>query len=137
MKYLSDYTQDAQTAMFNKYGVIFAFSNEQLKKGFDKVKEQGILLEGEKFCSMGHGMYCPTKNADKVINELSEISKAGIAQDLEENGINSIVLRELYNHEAFYTGDSEDTFEAVARYGVTREQVERKLRNKNYNIELV
>ena len=33
MKYLSDYTEQEHTKVFNKYNVFFAFSIEQLKEG--------------------------------------------------------------------------------------------------------
>lgn len=38
MKYLSHYIQDAQTALFNKTGAFFAFSQEQ----FNDAKKDGI-----------------------------------------------------------------------------------------------
>ncbi|WP_444823022.1 DUF7659 family protein, partial [Vibrio parahaemolyticus] len=38
MKYLSDYTQQPQTALFDELGAFFAFSNKQ----FDEAKKKGI-----------------------------------------------------------------------------------------------
>ena len=46
------------------------------------------------------------------------------------------MLRELGNYESYYTGDITSAFEELEQYGVTKEQVYKKFRNKNYKIEL-
>ncbi|MGR5097050.1 DUF7659 family protein, partial [Vibrio maritimus] len=46
MKYLSDYTQEKQTALFNETGAFFAFSNQQ----FDEAKKDGV-----KYCRITMG----------------------------------------------------------------------------------
>jgi hypothetical protein len=38
MKYLTDYTQEAQTKLFEEKGVFFAFSNKQ----FEEQRKEGI-----------------------------------------------------------------------------------------------
>ena len=107
MKSLSDYTQEAQTELFNKYGVFFAFSDKQ----FDEAKKEGV-----KYSSMGAGMICPTEHCKAVWEGLSAISKEGREQDLKENGKEAIILRELYNYECYYSGDIEDAVEALEAY---------------------
>lgn len=116
-------TQDKQTEIFNKYGVFFAFSNEQFSKGIAKIKGEGILLEGEKVRSLFGGGYVPSKHHDTVLNELGQVHEDGRAADIKENGKEKIIERELYNYECFYTGDIEDAIEPLSYYGYTREDI--------------
>lgn len=112
MKYLSDYTEAAQTKMFKEQGVFFAFSKKQFEEGCKKVN----AIKDNKVTSLGNGTYCLSKNVDVVINEFEKIHKNGIKLDIEENGIEGIIKRELNNHEAYYTGDIESTVEALNDY---------------------
>ena len=73
MKYLSNYMEDRQTALFDRLGVFFAFSKGQ----FDEGKKEGV-----KYCSLGSGMICPKDNAKELIDELDRIVKECIQQDL-------------------------------------------------------
>jgi len=114
MKYLSDYTKEAQTELFTNLGAFFAFSNEQLN---------AKRVKCIKYVSLGSGLICPKVNAATLHLGLREVQAAGIKADIAENGINAIIKRELYNHEAFYTGEIEDTIDALEDYDVTREQV--------------
>lgn len=114
MKYLSEYIEENQTAIFNKYGVFFAFSNKQ----FDEAKEEGV-----KYVSMKMGMICPEKNVQAFTKELHECHKAGIKQDLAENGSEKIIIRELYNHETFYTDDISQVVWALSPYKITEKEV--------------
>lgn len=115
MKYISDYIQDAQTQAFKDAGAFFAFSNKQL----DEQKEPGIT-----YTAMFAGLVCPVDNAKELVTALGDIHDAGIAQDIEENGIKGIIHRELANHEAQITNDIEDTFDALEQYGITREAID-------------
>ena len=114
MKYLSHYIEKPQTELFDRLGVFFAFSNKQ----FDEKAVQDV-----EYVSMGMGMICPKENAQSVHDGLEEIQKAGIAQDIKENGIEAIIERELANHECYYTGNPEDCIENLKQYGITAEQV--------------
>jgi len=114
MKHLQDYIEDAQTALFNECGAFFAFSNQQFNEG---------KKEGKKYVNMGAGMICEEEHVERLINGLHDIHTKGIAQDIEENTIEGVIKRELYNHEAFYTGDISDTVDSLGMYPVTREQV--------------
>lgn len=114
MKYLSDYTNDAQTELFNKVGAFFAFSNEQL---------EGKIKEGIKYVNMGAGMICPKENAKELIDSLSVIQDKGIEKDIEDNGIPAIIRRELDNHECDYTGDYEPALEVLDQYGISEQQI--------------
>lgn len=111
MKYLTHYTEQAQTELFNKTGSFFAFGQSQL----DEAKTDGI-----EYVSMGGGLICPKTNAKELIQGLGSIQEQGIAADIKENGINAIIQRELGNYEAQITGCINDTFEALNDYPVTR-----------------
>lgn len=53
-----------------KYGGFFAFSNDQLKEGYNKIKEAGHVEEGDKVKHIHHGLYIPSKNVDAYISAL-------------------------------------------------------------------
>ena len=114
MKYLTDYTDKAISEAFNKAGAFFAFGQKQ----FDEKKKDGVV-----YVNMGAGLICPKDNADQLDKDLEAATKAGIAADLEENGRIAVIKRELYNHEAFYTGEIEDTCEALKPYGITEAEI--------------
>jgi|TARA_Y100000310_G_scaffold345581_1_gene466891 hypothetical protein len=127
MKYLKDYTEDKLTALFNKTNTIFAFSMKQ----FNEQKKKGI-----KYVNMGMGMLTDKRYVEKLRGGLDKIYKDGMAQDIKENGLEKIILRELANHEAYYTGEIDDTFEAIKSYGVTKEQIWKMYHNKNATLTL-
>jgi hypothetical protein len=114
MKYLSDYTKESTTKALNKAEAFFAFSDKQ----FNEAKTDGIS-----YISLGAGLLCPRKTAEQLTKDMDNAIKAGIKQDIKENGINGIIKRELYNYEAFYTGDIEATTEALDGYNITANQV--------------
>ncbi|HAV1497624.1 DUF7659 family protein [Vibrio parahaemolyticus] len=114
MKYLSDYTQQPQTALFDELGAFFAFSNKQ----FDEAKKKGI-----EYVSLGMGMIIPKNNAKKLVERLEQIQKEGIKQDIAENGKEAIIRRELFNHECFYTGDICDCVEKLEEYGYSYDDI--------------
>lgn len=122
MKYLSDYMQAKQTEMFNKYGVFFAFSNDQVIEGRGENAKRGFP-EDTKLCNLGGGMICPSHNAKLVASELDRIWMEAVAQDLMENGKEAIIVRELYNHECFYTGNWLDVVDSLSIYNITKEEV--------------
>ena len=128
MKSLTDYIEVEQTAIFDKYGVFFAFSKSQLTGGIERLKEKGILTESNKICDIGVGGFCPSKNAKAVMDELDKLYKKGISQDIEENGLSAIIRRELDNYEYCITWDITDTYEALKDYpNVTPERIKQEL----------
>jgi hypothetical protein len=117
MSNLNTYTDQKQTELFNKTGTFFAFGNEQ----FEEAKKEGV-----KYTSCGAGMICPTKNVKELIKGLDKIQKEGIKQDIEVNGIERIIVRELYNYESFYTYEMDEAMSVLKKYGVTEEQVSKE-----------
>ena len=118
MKYLSHYMNSGQSALFKEKKVFFAFSQKQLNEGIEKHNLKGIKL-----INLGQGMFCPRVSAKAVLKALDCIYKLAIEQDLKENGKEKVILRELYNHECFYTGDITDCIEKLSDYPITEEEI--------------
>ena len=114
MKYLSDYMEAKQTALFNRTGTIFAFSQKQFKEG---------RKDNVKYVHLGQGMLTEKPFVEEVINGLDKIYKDSIQEDLKENGKDKIILRELQNHEAFYVGNIEDTVHKLEDYPITEDEI--------------
>ncbi len=114
MKSLTNYTEKAQTELFNSTGAFFAFSEEQLNKN----RKEGVV-----YCSLGAGLIAPKNNAKALIGGLEEIQRQGIEQDLAENGKRAIIERELANYECYYTGDPTDCIEALSDYDISADEI--------------
>lgn len=114
MKYLSDYMEEKQTALFNKTGTIFAFSDKQFEE--QKVK-------GKQYSRLAQGMVTEKGNEIEVIEGLDKIYRDSIKQDMEENGKDKVILRELLNHEAFYVGNIEETIHKLEDYPITEDDI--------------
>jgi len=101
MKYLSNYVEEEQTALFEKCGVFFAFSKKQFEEGCEKV---GASTDN-KIMSFGGGGYLLSKHYEEFESEMENIQKRGIERDIKENGLDAIIERELANHEVQIGGD--------------------------------
>jgi len=115
MKYLSNYTEEAQTKLFDECGAFFAFGQKQLEE--KKVSDV-------EYVSLGHGLICPKANVKVLSDGLDNIQEKGIKQDIAENGKSAIIHRELANHEAQITMSISDTIGALDGYGFTTEEIE-------------
>lgn len=115
MKYLQHYTEQATTALLKENGAFFAFSDAQ----FNEQKKEGV-----EYVNTFGGMVCPKENARAILDGLSAITAKGIAADIAENGKEAIIKRELSNHEAYYTGDTTSTVDALSGYGFTLEDIQ-------------
>lgn len=111
---LSQYTNEPQTKLFTEAGVFFAFSNQQ----FAEARAPGV-----EYVSMGCGMICPVDKVQYVRSEMDRIYKEAIQQDINQNSKQSIIERELYNFECFYTGDIQDVLSALVDYEITEQEV--------------
>ena len=115
MKYLNDFKQDKQTAIFNKFADFFAFSQDQL----NEKKKDGI-----RYASLGSGLIAPIYEAANLIQALNTTHKEAIQLDIAENGIKAIIHRELANYECQITCDYSDALDVLIDYGITEKQVE-------------
>lgn len=120
-KSIKEYTEQKQTELFDKTGAFFAFSTEQ----FNEAKKEGV-----KYASLGAGLICPSENVETFIKEFKAISKEAIKQDLEDNGRETIIKRELYNYECFYICDIAEAVKALKKYGISEQEVK-----EVYNVE--
>jgi hypothetical protein len=114
MKYLRNYTEKAQTELFEKTGAFWAFGTAQ----FNRKAKEGI-----KYVNCGHGLICPKDKVDELIEGLESISKKGIELDLQENGKEKIIRRELANYETQISGDWQQVVKMLKDYGITEEEV--------------
>ena len=96
-----------QTLLFQKYGVIFAFSKGQ----FNEQKVDGV-----KYSNAGMGMLIPTTNIDAFFSELERLHNQGRAHNLNKKGVNGIIEYEYFNHETQITGDVEMLIEHLEPY---------------------
>ena len=124
MKYLSDYMEAKQTALFNETGTFFAFSDKQFKEQY---------TEGIKYVSLGSGMITPKENANKVIETLHKIHKKAMKEDLKDNGIQGVIQRELENYEVYYTNDLDPVTEALKDYPEITQKDIIKLYQRKWN----
>lgn len=87
--------------------MFFAFSDEQF------TKNKTPLQPGEKYVSAGAGAYLPKGQVDNYLNGMKAIRdwRKSIIKDNKLRKEN--ILYELNNHEAFYTGEIEDTLDAL------------------------
>lgn len=125
MKYLTDYTQESQTKLFEELGVFFAFSVEQFKEGAEKYAHK--KAKDEKWSNMGMGMYMPSKNVDEFILRHDKLAQEGIKLDLAENGREGVLSRELGNYEIGYSweGHHDPNFRsAIGGYNFTEEEIQ-------------
>jgi len=111
--------EDATTKLFEECRVFFAFSDEQLKEGLKKYP----LIEGDKLVSIGAGGYCPKSKAEDLKNGFKQIEKDYKKAVQENKQRKANILYELKNREAFYTGEIDETAEALGE-DYTREEVQ-------------
>lgn len=115
MKYLSDYMEAHQTKLFKETGAFFAFSEKQFMEK---------RLPGEKYVALDGGLFCLKGQEQILADGLERIYRECIKQDIEENGLDGVILRELGNHECWYVGDWQDGYDALIDYpGITKERV--------------
>lgn len=117
------YVNSEQTKIFDEYGVFFAFSNEQVKRGLEKNKVRGIDIPKEEYRSMGAGMVCPKDSCKTVADKLEELHKQAIELDKSQRTKEKIIGYELRNHEYGITYELEDTIMALDGYGYSVSEI--------------
>lgn len=103
------YTDKAMTELLDFVGGFWAFGQGQ----FDEKAVPGAL-----YVSKGAGLYVPGVNAVVFDERFANIVKSAVEIDKRENTLDEIIIRELSNHEAWYTGDISDTVTALDGYGI-------------------
>lgn len=106
-KYLSHYTEPHINEAMEKAGAFWAFGQKQ----FDERKDEGV-----EYVSLGGGLVSEKDKASQLIEDMDNAIMLGRQEDLRENGIEKIILRELNNYECFYTGDITEAVESLSGY---------------------
>ncbi len=93
--------------LINEVQMFFAFSNEQF------AANRVPLAEGDKYLSLGAGCYMPKSNLTKHQQGIKEVNKWYRNEVKNKDARRDNIIYELNNREAFYTGEIEDTVEAL------------------------
>ena len=104
-----------QSAIFDKHGAFFAFSQKQ----FDEGKKPGIL----KYSALGAGLLTPQGTEKALMADLKAAWEKKISFELENNSRKEIIFYELANRECQLTFDLSAAIEALEPYGITEEEV--------------
>lgn len=129
MKYyqIRDQRKAKVSELIKKCRMFFAFSDSQLKERMS----DNPLDESDKYVSIGAGAYMPKSNVEKYTNGCEQIDKWYNGIIKENNMDDEVILYELANHEAFYTGEIEDTYYALGCNYTKKKILE--VYNKNYD----
>lgn len=104
---LRDKRQEKTSQALKDNKVFFAFSDKQFEEN------KTPLEEGDKYVSLGMGGYCPKKNVDEFFEDMKGINQ-WFKDSVKDNNLREeLIAFELSNHEAYYTGEIEDTMEAL------------------------
>ena len=105
--------KEAQTKQFERFGVFFAFSSEQLAEGLKKI---GFEKGKHKLSAIGGGGYCFSHTLKDFKEDLDALSDAKTKALKRVCGKDEIILYALNNYECFYTGDIEDAYESELQH---------------------
>lgn len=114
MKYLSHYIDEGLKDLYKKYDAFTAFSNAR----FHEMKQDNM-----QYVKVGSATFVPKDRAEEFIKKLDKHVDDARKQDIAENGVDGVILRELRNHECFFTGDYIPALEACEPYGITEDMV--------------
>lgn len=114
MKTLNSYIDQPLNTLLKQCGGFFAFSQAQFDRN---------AVEGAKYTNLGGGLILRSDSVEQYQREYPAIIEKGIEQDLQDNGKDGVIRRELFNYECFYTGDISDCVDALDGYGITRAEI--------------
>lgn len=119
MATISELKEERETktsALIKECGVFFAFSDKQFQEN------KTPLQEGEKYRRVFGGGFIPASKSDQFLAGLDEIENWYNSEIKGGGLLDAQILFELFNHEAFYTGN----WRGVAEdFGFPVEDVER------------
>lgn len=117
--------EQRQSAIFKECGVFFAFSNQQFEEN------KTPLEEGDEYIRWIGGGFLPKSKAKQLMTSLKELGEWYKNAIADNNLRRNEIIYELSNHEAWYTGNLEDTINALGE-GYTEEEV-RNIFNEEYS----
>ncbi len=86
MKHLQHYIDKARTRAIQRAKAFYSYTDEH----FNKTKEPNV-----QYSNLPDNLVCPEDTAPRLEANLAEITINAIGQDIEENGMEAIVRREL------------------------------------------
>lgn len=104
------------SALLEHSGAFYSFSQKQFEES---------RISGVEYSYLAGGLICPTAKAKSLVTRINQITHEGIRQDIEINGIDKIIERELRNYECFYVGDTADCVDALKIYGISKDEIDR------------
>lgn len=107
IKQIHEEQQKKLSIMFEEFGVFFAFSKQQ----FEQSRKEGV-----EYVSGFAGMIIPKANVKLMYERLDRIHEEVTALMREHIPIEEYILYELYNHEAFYTGEVDEVLKLAKSY---------------------
>lgn len=116
MKPMIEYTEGEISRIMKELGAFWAFSQSQ----YDEQRQPDVRYTS----TLGGGLICPVDNIKQLVNGLNAAVENGMKADVAENGIEAIVLREIHNHECYYTGDPQAAIDKLSHYPVTKEFIQ-------------
>jgi len=96
----------------DKYGVFFAFSKEQFKKGYDSMVRRGYIKDGDKIKEGPLGMY-GTEDEIHRFYEFYEERNKKIAQECDPQ---EVYFYEWNNHEVCISCDDDEAMRCIIDY---------------------
>lgn len=55
--------------IIDRHNGFFAFNNDQFREGYDKLKADGVVEDGEKVVHVGYGLYIPKSKVESFLTE--------------------------------------------------------------------
>lgn len=111
--------------LHDKTGVFWAFSNDQFKEG---------AKDAESVTKIGMGGFVPSVNYQELATQTKRLYQ-WFNEEVKKLEPEKVILYELANHEAWYTGDITDAYEVLKDYGYTPEQVQKVLNDNAHRYE--
>lgn len=104
---IHDGQQKKISAMFEEFGIFFAFSEQQ----FEQSRKEGV-----EYVSGFGGMIIPKENVKLLNGRINRIHEETAARMRKHVPMEEYILYELYNHEAFYTGEVNEVLKLARSY---------------------
>ena len=130
MKEVNETFISEQSNLFDKHGVFFAFSKDQINEGLEKI---GFERGKHKLRAIGGGAYCFSHTFDAFDKEHDALIVAKHEATKRLRTPEQIILAALNNFECFYTGDIEDAYESELKgMGYSLEQCWKVYHDNSY-----
>jgi len=120
---LKQQQSEKYTEVLKSNNIFFAFSDKQFEENKTPLKE------GEKYARLFGGGFIPSYNVESYKKQSEDLNTWFLNSVKENNLIESHILYELNNHEAFYTYDIEQASNSLP---YSKEEVQ-KVFNKYVN----